>query len=181
MLIQAYNLLKNLFSVIIDGVYGGVPRRPVPVFSGPMAANTYLQINCKYTGDPGKGIIDYSTNPEVLQAAMEAGAKGNKDAAFANMHIDCDDYAAWAYAACHKIPGCLGNIYTLLDSGLVGSHVIFVGFYKGGYFAIDTNGYRVLPDNTETTICRVWSTIYAGNGYKYIQAVITPFPFPVPV
>jgi hypothetical protein len=186
MLIQLYNTLKNIFSIAIDVITGNsVTRTPLIHFSDPRGVAAYLQTMAKYTGDPGYGIVDFSTNPQVFMSAMLAGAMVGKDAAFANMHIDCDDYAAFAFAACYNIPGVAGKIYTLLDSGLVGSHVIYVGYYKSQFFGIDTNGYRNLPDAEDKTICDTWSRVYAKvpgfPGYNYISATPTPFPFPLPM
>jgi hypothetical protein len=186
MIIEFYNTLKNIFSIAIDVITGNsVTRTPLIKFPDPRGVSAYLQTMAKYTGDPLNGIIDFSTNPQVFMAAMIAGQTVGKDAAFAHMHIDCDDYAAFAYAACYSIPGVTGKIYTLLDSGLVGSHVIYIGYYKGQFFGIDTNGYHVLPDAEDKTILSTWSQIYAKApgfpGYNYISATPTPFPFPLPM
>lgn len=175
-IVQAYTAFKNLWSSIFDKVYQ-VGRSPLPSFSSPGDAGGYLIRNAKYTGDPGNGVVDFDTRPEVLQFAMEQGLISGRDRAFTGLFIDCDDYASWAYAVCRNIPGCNVQIYTLVDLGLTGTHVICVGTWRGLYFAIDTNGYRTLPDLKVTTLCNVWSEIYKSRGYRYIEADPIPYAF----
>lgn len=168
-----YLAAKSAWSRAWSWLNPSAPRRPVPRFGTPQEVSQYLMDHAVYTGDPGGGAVDFYTPPEVFQAAMEAGK-----VAAARLSIDCDDYAAYAFAALRQIPGCSPQMYTLIDAGLVGSHVI-CAFYGPGALvgAIDTNGFHTLPDLLPNTLCKAWTAIYAREGYRYIDAVPTPFPF----
>lgn len=170
----AYLDLKRDWSVANDRFLLGVPRAPVPQFNGPAAAAAYYQHQKgnPYTGDPIWGVLDFYTDPRRLQAALNAGPD-----AVRRLFIDCDDVAGWYLAALRQMPGYQAHIMTLIDERIVGSHVICVYQGPGGCGALDTNGHRALPNLDEATLCEVWSSIYAGNGYHYIGALATPYPF----
>lgn len=180
MIVAFYTLMKAGWSWLADRAAGNVARRPVPRYNSPEAAAGFLMTNCVYTGDPGKGAVDYSINPDRLQAAMESGPE-----AFKRLHVDCDDYAAWAVAAL-RLMGADAHLITLrcrLDMSKPweesnwGHHVIAVAAYKGRFLAIDTNGLRDLPDVQSKTLCDVWSAIYASRRYVYEEAVVSANPF----
>lgn len=169
----AYLDLKRGWSVANDAFTLGAPRAPVPRFGSPAeAAAYYQQKGNPYTGDPAWGALDFYTDPRRLQAALEAGPDAVK-----RLFIDCDDVAGWYHAAVRQMPGYTSHLVTLIDERIVGSHVICVYQGPGGAGALDTNAHRPLPDLNEATLCGVWSNIYAGNGYRYIGAIATPYPF----
>ena len=164
---------KAGWSLANDHMMMGVPRRPVPSFDTPQAAATYYQGHGNlYTGDPLYGAADLYTHPNRVQAAIEIGPEQQR-----RTFIDCDDVAGWYLTALRGKPGITARIVTLVDAHLVGSHVICVGLHNGQPFGLDTNGYRDLPDLTEATLCKVWSDLYASEGYTYVAALDTPYPF----
>lgn len=180
MLIQTYLALKAGWSFLVDRFFSPIQRKPLPVFATPREVSDYLQRYAVYTGDPLQGAADFYTDPQVFQSAMELGQQIGKEVAFAklNCHIDCDDYAGYALKACQQIKGCSVRLITLEDiSAHFGSHVICAGLWNGGYFAIDTNGYRDLPNWNRETLCKVWNAIYSGRGYNYIDAIESPYPW----
>ena len=169
-LIASYTQAKSGWSRAIDYIWRKEPRRPVPLFASPKDAAGYLMARAKYTGNPLNGAADFYTNPERIQWAMETGD-------FTQLYIDCDSFAAWAYVALRKIPGCAPQIYTLLDAGLVGSHVVCAFTWNGLRGVVDTNGYRELSDVSPQAICVEFTRVYAQRGYRYIQAVATDCPW----
>lgn len=160
---------KNGWSWANDWACWWHARKAVPHVASPSAAWDYLK-NVPYTGDPFGGVGDFYTHPERIVAEMAAGTARN-------MHLDCDDVAVLAHVMTRQIPGCVSRVVTIVDAGVVGSHVLCVGTFNGQPWAIDTNGYRHLPDLTETTLCRVWNDIYASRGYRYFMAVDTASPW----
>ena len=169
MIIPFFNSLKSLWSRVNDQVMRGAGRRPVPALASPEAVGAYLMTHGRYTGDLAGGALDNWTHPERFQCAMETGDW--------RLPIDCDDFSAWAYVALLKVPGCEPQIMTLLDAGVVGSHVVCV-YRQGEHFGvIDTNGHRSLPSRDATTLCQTFTALYASRGYRYVSATPTPFPF----
>lgn len=172
MFVNLYNALKAWWSAVNNGLKLGAPRAPVSAFATPAEVGAYLMAHAAYTGDPLGGAADFFLHPERLQAAMNEGPEALK-----RLSIDCDDYATWAYAALSKVPGCEPRIYTLLDTGLVGSHVVCAYTWRFRCGVIDTNGHRELPDLSERTLCDVFTAIYRTRGYRYVSATVTPYPF----
>jgi hypothetical protein len=172
MFVALWNTAKSLWSRANDAIMRGANRRPVPTFATPEAAAAYLMKRAVYTGDPGGGILDFNLHPERLQWAMDTGPD-----AFKGLAVDCDDYATWAWVALRSVPECQPIIYTLLDAGLVGSHVVCAYKWRTRYGVIDTNGHRFLPNIEPGTLCRVFSDLYAARGYHYVSAEPTAYPF----
>ena len=176
-MIEFWNLNKALWSLFYWMTFGLVtPQAPVPKFDTPLMVSAYV-LRLPYTGDPGRGVVDFSNAPTVLAGALETGTAGR-------LAIDCDDFAVLAYACLKQMPGYQPQLVTLRDdSGGWGHHVICVyhrvvqpyGELERG--AIDTSGWRSLPDATPATLCRVWTELYAARGYRYTAAIPTPYPF----
>lgn len=177
-LVAGYLDAKAALSIAADKtIWARNQRLAVPRFHSPEAAAHYYQVEMgnPYTGDPLYGALDNYIDPELLQAGIEAGPD-----AWSRLWIDCDDVAGWYLHAVAGIPGCSARIVTLVDTEITfrnGSHVILAGELGGQAFALDTNGYRPLPDLEEATLCSVWAAIYAEAGYTYAGAVETPYPF----
>lgn len=177
MIIDFWNLNKALWSLLIFLTFGAVmPQAPVPTLATPQDVASYV-LRLPYTGDPVAGVIDFSNAPTVLAGAIETGAAGR-------LAIDCDDFAVLAYACLKQIKGCHPQLVTLKDaSGKFGHHVICVYFQvrqplgELARGAIDTSGWRALPDATPATLCRVWTELYATRGYHYTEAHPTVYPF----
>lgn len=183
MIIAAYGFLKagwSLANDLIVRVFGIATYRPVPNLGTPEACAAYLLKNCEYTGDPGNGAVDLEIPAERLQAAMDRGHE-----AFKRLPVDCDDYAVWAVKALTLIGAdarlftlrCRINVGDIRNPANWGHHVIAVAMYKGRSVAIDTNGFHELPNALPSTLCSVWSSIYASRGYRYVEAVETANPF----
>lgn len=172
LIVGAWNGAKSGWSRLNDWLMGGADRRPIPAFATPAEAARYLMDRALYTGDPLSGAADFYLHPTRLQAALEGGRE-----ALVQLSIDCDDYASWAYAALDRIPNCTPFLFTLRDANGWGHHVICVYRWNLRYGAIDTNGHRELPDLAPETLCRVWSEIYQRAGYRYVEAISTPYPF----
>jgi hypothetical protein len=170
MLVALWNTLKSGWSRVNDQIMRGAPRRPIPSFVSPEAVGAYAIARFKYQGDRFNGAGDNYTHPERIQYGMETGDWGN-------MPADCDDLALWAYQALKTVPGCSPYIVTLRDAGVVGSHVVCAYRQGSTCGVIDTNGHRLLTDLTSATLCRVFTEVYARLGYRYVEAVITPYPF----
>ncbi|MEK9723943.1 MAG: hypothetical protein VW405_10750 [Rhodospirillaceae bacterium] len=177
MLVEFWNVHKALWSLVYWLTFGTVtPTAPVPTLATPEEVGVYV-LRLGYTGDPLAGVIDFTHAPEVLAGGIEYGTAGR-------LAVDCDDVAVLAYACLKRIKGVSPQLVTLRDeSGRFGHHVICVYHRVGQPYgelqrgAIDTNGWRELPDATPETLCRVWSDLYASRGYRYVDAVHTPFPF----
>lgn len=167
--VEAYLQAKAQWSIANDALRWWEPRRSVPVFHSPGEVAAYVA-RLAYTGDPLGGVADFYANPQRLAAAIENGTARNQPA-------DCDDFAGLAFVALRQIRGVEARIVTLVDAGVKGSHVICV--YKHGqtFGAIDTNGLRLLSDLSEATLCRTWSDLYKAEGYTYVLALTTPYPF----
>lgn len=172
MIIPLWNTAKSLWSRVNDAIKAGAQRRRLPTFATPEAVSAYLMEHAIYTGDPGNGVLDFYLHPERLQWAMETGP-----AAFQGLAVDCDDFSSYAWLALRTIPECQPLIFTLLDQGLVGSHVVCAYKWRTRYGVIDTNGHRSLPNLEPGTLCRVFSDLYAARGYRYVSAEPTPYPF----
>lgn len=176
MLVELWNNAKRAWSRFNDYFMWAQPRAPIPTFNSPQEASNYLMTKYKYTGDPFKGAADFFLHPERLQAAML------NPLMFRHLSVDCDDVASWAYAALSKIPHVYPTILTLEDgSGKFMHHVICVFEKKSDhgsvYGAIDTNGYTLLRDLKESTICAQWTATYAREKPEYVRAVPTEYPF----
>lgn len=173
MILNIFNAAKNTWSRVNDWIKRGEPRAPIPTFASPAEAAAYLQKHGAYTGDPLNGAADFVLRPERLQAAMEAGP-----AALARLSIDCDDWAAWAFAALRLIPGCQPQLYTLWDgSGKFGHHVVCGYTWHGGAGVIDTNGHRRLVALSQEQLCVTFTSIYKSVGYVYTSAEPQDYPF----
>lgn len=171
-MIALWGIIKSLWSRVNDAMMGGAARAALPSFTSPDAAAVYLMEHALYTGDPGGGAADFYLHPKRLQAAMNAGPDAVK-----RLSVDCDDYATWAYQALLTVPECVPQIFTLLDAGLVGSHVVCA--YRWGLLSgvIDTNGHRYLINIEPDTLCSAFTDVYASRGYRYIAASPTAYPF----
>jgi hypothetical protein len=173
MLIPIFNHLKGLWSRAADWIKRAEPRTPIPKFKTPTDVAAYIQAHGAYTGDPLNGAADFFLHPERLQAAMEAGPE-----AVARLPIDCDDWAAWSFAALRRIAGCKPVLYTLEDgSGKWGHHVVCGYTWRGGAGVIDTNGQRRLVTLSEEQLCATFTELYKPRGYTYVAANPTPYPF----
>lgn len=170
MIVSLWNNLKAGWSRVNDWLMRYHGRHPVRSFVSPEAIGSYLLLNAKYKGDLIGGALDNYTHPERFQYAMDTGDYGS-------MPIDCDDYAAYAYKALQTIPGCEPQMMTLLDQGLVGSHVVCVYRLGNQFGVIDTNGHRTLPSRDAATLCQTFTDIYASRGYRYVSATPTTYPF----
>jgi len=169
MIVNIFNTLKSGWSRVNDWVKRYDGRRPIPTLDSPETVGLYLILHAKYTGDLLGGAMDNYTHPERFQYAMETQTW--------NLPIDCDDYAIWAYQALLRIPGCEPTIVTLLDQGVVGSHVVCIYRTSKQCGVIDTNGHRLLTGRDPATICQTFTEIYAARGYRYVSATVTPYPF----
>lgn len=151
-------------------------KKRIPNFGNPEAvAAYYTKKGSPYTGDPVWGAGDHYLHPNRFYMALENGT-------WRSNYIDCDDIAGFAHIACQMIPGVRSKVVTLFDRYIKGSHVICVGTDAyGRTFAIDTNGFRWLPDLDEATLCRVWRALYLnpaiGQDFDYKYAIDTPYPF----
>lgn len=164
------NWLKPVISRLNDAIKGSEPRRPVPLFSSPEVLGEWMMRHVPYTGDPGGGTLDFYLHPERLMAAIEAGKAHT-------LSVDCDDHACLAFEAL-RLMGARPLLFTLIDgSGKFGHHVICGYGTPEGFGAIDTNGWRPLPNLTPSTLCEEWNRIYAPNGFRYVEAVPTQYPF----
>lgn len=176
MLVSLWNTLKSGWSRVNDAIMRGAARRPVPRFVSPEAVAAYLAARCEWTGDPLGGVADFNLHPYRLQAAMEQGREAVK-----RLHVDCDDYATWAYLALLTVPGCEPRIVTLLDGNVKlndwGTHVVCAYTLAGRHGVIDPGGLRMLPDLSESTLCRVFTDAFAHRGYRYVSATHTDYPF----
>jgi len=176
MIEKLWNALKGAWSRTNDYFMWAQPRAPVPVFGTPAEAGAYLYTRAKYTGDPGRGAVDFYLHPERLQAAILNPALWSRTSA------DCDDFATWAYASLRQMRDVTPYIMTLMDgSGRFGHHVICV-YKQGGptgmvYGAIDTSGWQPLTNLSEAYICNRWTEMYASLGFKYTRATVTEYPF----
>jgi hypothetical protein len=169
---EGYLNYKASWSKANDHLIWGATRSPVPALAPLGAVDVYkTQYGNPYTGDPLRGVVDFYTNPNRLQAALINGTVNR-------LYIDCDDVAGWYLTAVRQVAGYSAHLLTLIDSRIVGSHVIcvYTGL-DGKCGGLDTNGHHDLADLTEATICEHWSALYAGNGYHYIGAVTTEYPF----
>jgi len=171
-----WNAAKSVWSRLNDYFMQSQLRAPVPAFKSPADAGSYLYLNAKYTGDPAKGAGDFYLHPERLQAAML------NPKMFDRLHVDCDDYATWAYAALRQVEGVTPYLMTLMDgSGKLGHHVICAYRHDtpsgSVYGAIDTSGWQPLATLAEQAICKRWTDMYAGYGLSYIRATVTEYPF----
>lgn len=169
MLVDLYSAAKSLWSRLNDWIKQGEKRKPVPLFESPEVLGAWMQRHVPYTGDPGNGAGDFYLHPERLQHAIEKGAAKS-------LHVDCDDWATYAFEAL-RLMGARPLLFTLVDPGITGCHVICAYATPEGFGAIDTNGQRDLPNLLQSTLCVEWNRIYADRGYNYIQAVITAYPF----
>lgn len=167
-LFQFNDVLKRAASRFWDWASGGA-RAAIPQFDNPQAAWNYLSSRYTYTGDPLNGALDFYVHPEKFQYALENGTAQN-------LPIDCDDVAAWAYLALHKL-GAAPHLMAIYDEGLRGAHCVCVYVLNGRCGAIDTNGHVLLPDLHDETICRHWSNVYRERGYVYTTVVPLSFPF----
>lgn len=149
---------------------GAPRRRALPRFTQARDAWAYWAAHgAPYNGDPLWGLADFYLHPERTQALLE-GVPGS------GAPVDCDDLAVWACACLRQTEGLRPRIVTLVDAGLVGSHVICVGEGHGPLrWAIDTNGYRELVDLSPAALCEEWGRIYPGT--RYVAAIDTPYPF----
>jgi hypothetical protein len=166
---NAWSFVNNLAAMLTKPESG---RAELRRFDTPEAAATFLAERCRYKGDPAMGLGDHYVDPRRLQFAMDV----NTEAVWAQLFVDCDDFALWAKRAIEMIPGHRAELFTLVDFG-PGTHVICVGWRPDGRaFAIDTNGMRGLPDARPATLCAIWTDIYRSLGYVYRDAVLTPAP-----
>lgn len=173
--VDGYLRLKVQISQFNNQMMSSSPRRPVPKFATPYDACQYYAVTHGniYTGDPFYGVVDIYTHPERVQAAIEIGPEQIK-----KTFIDCDDVACWYYAALLQMPGYTPKIITLIDSNVVGSHVLCGYTAPDGHFGVlDTNGLHYLLDLKPTTLCALWNEIYKDRGYNYIDAVDCAYPF----
>lgn len=168
MILAIYNTAKALWSRANDWIKAPEPRATVPAFDTPEQAAAYMAQHIPYTGDPAGGAADFYLHPERLQAAIERGY-------VKTLAIDCDDFASWAYLATRDTGSRV--LFTLRDGDGWGHHVICVGRDRLGPWAIDTSGYRRLPDQSQGTILRVFNEVFAGSGVRFVEAVSTSYPF----
>lgn len=157
-----------------DKFKAGDQRSPVPLFLTPVGAAAYYAVakGNPYTGDPLWGVVDFYTHPGRLAWALEQGPE-----AIRRLFIDCDDVAAFYLFAVQQMPGYEAQLVTLIDERIVGSHVVCLWRGGGAQGILDTNGYRVLSNLTEATICATMTDLYAGRGYHYVGACDTPYPW----
>lgn len=176
-----YLAAKAAWSVANDVAVFWEERRPVPRFNHPAEIDAYVFARAEYRLDPLWGVGDFYTSPYRAQADMEKGVKGR-------LFFDCDDLAGWAYKALIQLPACRAKVITLLDARVSGSHVITVYNAGGLVGAIDTNRHRLLPalhgtdpfsnwERLEKVLCEEWGRIYAQQGYRYLFAADSPYPF----
>lgn len=200
-MIENYLAFKAFLSNINDGFVGWGMRAGFIEERTPKEAAELLwsrgevlpdgrQYPTPYTGDPVGGAIDFYTNPLRLERALRISKEEVK-----KLRIDCDDIAIWSAVTTRKSRVVdFSIVVTLVDQGLVGSHVVCIGRYKNGdYFRLDTAGLANIPYNefiynsdpkafveiNQGKICKIWEELYAERGFKYIDAVYTPDPFKV--
>ena len=152
------------------------PRSTVKKVLTPEAAEHYYKVECgnPYAPDPLFSVFDCYTPPECLQWALENGGP-----LAVGMAADCDD-ASLLYLKMLEDSPLVSDLQlvTIIDSGIRGCHVIAArGRYQGRVFVLDTNGLAYLPDDTEETLCTHFTALYSRQGYNYIAAVPTRYPF----
>lgn len=156
-------------------------RGYVPSFQTPEALAQHMDERFEYVADPLGGVADYYTHPALLASRS----------AVSPWSCDCDDYAVFAYAALHRMPGYHPRVYTLVEFGIHWvpqwrrfynfSHVVcsFRG-PDGALRVIDTNGLAdlgvVQPWQEGPALMEYFGRIY---GVKYALAVDTPYPFSI--
>ena len=174
--VDFWNLQKGLWSLLIFLTFGLVTPHAEPLaLATPAAVGAYVCTNLPYMGDPWKGLVDFNHAPSVLQGAIETNTARR-------LAIDCDDFGVLAYAMLAKIPGCKPYLYTLIDQGGVGCHVITLYDWnkpRGGveHGAIDTSGWRELATLTPAVVLPTWTALYARVGYRYVGMSLTRYPF----
>lgn len=171
---ERYLRIKQDSSWQVDNLLMHEPRRVMPIFRTPEEVVNYYftEKGNPYTGDPLYGVLDYYLHPERLAHALEAGPEAIK-----GRHIDCDDVAGFYHRAIALMPGYTSAVVTLIDHRVIGSHVVCPWEGGGRVGACDTNGFAILPDLSEKTLCDHFTEVYRKRGYQYLGAVEGFYPW----
>lgn len=175
-MIGLYLQLKSIWSKVNDYFVQSQGRAPIPEFKSILDFVDYLFKRYNYRSDPLFGGADFYTHPERFQWALLNPEKAG------HISMDCDDLAAYAYAALLKIPGVTPILYTLYDSsGKFGHHVVcaFTLTQNGreSYGVIDTNGMAMLPGPATKHLLDRFNQVYKDLAFNFTLAQHTEYPF----
>lgn len=155
------------------------PRLPVPRFASPEEVSAFITAHLRWTGD--KWWLDAYLDPQLVQAAMEIGVQP--------LHVDCDDFAVWCYAALAQLQGYRVQLWTVVDFWVAASHVVCTYRAPDGTCGLLSNGRHrpILADEAWAVRLDVEEE-FAGYRWAawwpkahFVAAVPTPYPFDSPL
>lgn len=165
-MIQAYLSAKAALSRLL-AMFDGPKRSKLPVFTSARELAAYMDQNFKYVPDPPG--LDFYTHPGRTQYEIDARTYAYP--------CDCDDYAAYAYAALLRLPNHIPEIITILDGWISWSHVVCVFRDPAGQsWCLDTNGLAPLPQGPTVQAARELTQRRYTKAH-YIGAESTEYPF----
>lgn len=175
-LTSAYLPLKGAVSRALASA-DPTPRAQVPTLGSPAEVSQFITKHLRWTGD--KWWMDAYIHPEILQGFMEMGLQP--------LHVDCDDFAAWCFAALSKLPGEV-KMWTVMDFWLAASHVVCT--YRepsGSCWSFSNGAMRPIPSDDATAVMLDVQQEFSDYRWarwwpkpRFVEAVETHYPFDSP-
>lgn len=126
--------IRQVWNKLCQWKFDGKERAPMPIFSEPTDVWQYLRKKFEYRKDPGKGMLDYFSDPEIFhwRFLREDIPDG-----------DCDDVARFAAACIQPMDG-VQEVYVLHSGFNGGAHATVVFKRHDQWFHFDYGIHPIL-------------------------------------